>query len=209
MNAKLVIAVLLLFIVIYMYYKNNDTEEFEEGVSDEVRGILSSGDDSFMQLEPSHEKTEEPKPYKRFSYVEGDRGTVGEWTGAFGKPVFSVNDEHPIMPDKHNGNFAKYATDKKFQLPEEKTIDPEDIYNADNYLPKEKNDKWFEVIDVPIDINDKNLTAVFRQVGFTATQSNKNANYQIRADPPITKKTVGPFLYSAIEPEMYSTGLCA
>jgi len=74
---------------------------------------------------------------------------------------------------------------------------------ATDLLPKE--DQWsneadsFEAI-MPKAIKDQNFLEADRFIGVdTISTSNKNANLQLRADPPIKKTDVGPFLNSSYD----------
>ena len=52
------------------------------------------------------------------------------------------------------------------------------------------------------------LLDVRQQVGIdTQGSSMKNANYQLRADPPNPRSSVGPWLNSTYEPDLYRKAL--
>jgi len=74
---------------------------------------------------------------------------------------------------------------------------------ATDLLPKE--DKWDDATDsfeaiMPKAIKDQNFLEADRFYGIdTIATSNKNANLQLRADPPIKKTDVGPFLNSSYD----------
>lgn len=77
------------------------------------------------------------------------------------------------------------------------------VANPTDLLPQDSNSQWANLnplsgsVPVPVDL----LQAGY-QIGLdTIGQSLKNANYQLRSDPIIEKKDVGPWMQSTIEPD--------
>lgn len=78
-------------------------------------------------------------------------------------------------------------------------------FNAQEYLPKEYRDDWFQT-DVQMDNFKINSDALINPnpyiVGIpTAAGSHKNANYDLRPSPPCPKITTGPWQQSTIMPD--------
>lgn len=79
---------------------------------------------------------------------------------------------------------------------------PRDKLSAEDLLPKDAaNSKWAQVNPAGQgDVKDQNmLTAGFHIGVNTVGQSLRNANYQLRSDPPNPKLSVGPWNQTTIE----------
>jgi hypothetical protein len=77
------------------------------------------------------------------------------------------------------------------------------VANPSDLLPQDSNSQWANLnplsgsVPVPVDL----LQAGY-QIGLdTIGQTLKNANYQLRSDPIIEKKDIGPWMQSTIEPD--------
>jgi hypothetical protein len=79
---------------------------------------------------------------------------------------------------------------------------PRDKLTVEDLLPKDAaNSKWAQVIPAGQgDVKDQNyLTAGYLSGVNTVGQSMRNANYQLRSDPPIDRMNVGPWNQTTIE----------
>lgn len=77
------------------------------------------------------------------------------------------------------------------------------VANPSDLLPKDQNSQWANLN--PVGGNSINMPDLL-QAGFhvgldTIGQTLKNANYQLRSDPIIEKKDIGPWMNSTIEPD--------
>jgi len=81
---------------------------------------------------------------------------------------------------------------------------PKDTVTASELLPRDDPYNLFNQInpDVPGHIADKNFLESGHHFGInTVGSSMRNANYQLRSDPPIPKVSVSPWLESTIDPD--------
>ena len=70
-------------------------------------------------------------------------------------------------------------------------------------LPKDQNSQWASLNPVGGNVALPDLLQAGYHVGLdTIGQTLKNANYQLRSDPIIEKKDIGPWLQSTIEPDI-------
>jgi len=79
---------------------------------------------------------------------------------------------------------------------------PRDKLTADDLLPKDAaNSKWAQVNPAGQgELKDQNFLNAGYQIGIdTIGQSLRNANYQLRSDPPNPKLSVGPWQQSTID----------
>lgn len=147
--------------------------------------------------------------YKRSSYAGGDRGMTGpsDWDRYFdennnviGAGLEGSNDRF-VPRNDDNGDFAAFATDGKIKSGQE--LDPEDLYDSNNYLPQEHRDDWYEVMPEPVSVKNRSLINVTRPIGVnTISTTKKNASYDIRGTPACPKYVISPFLNSSIEQDI-------
>lgn len=83
------------------------------------------------------------------------------------------------------------------------------VANPSDLLPKDQNSQWASLN--PVGGNAINMPDLL-QAGFhvgldTIGQTLKNANYQLRSDPIIEKRDIGPWMHSTIEPDYGRTSL--
>lgn len=82
---------------------------------------------------------------------------------------------------------------------------PKDKLTADDLLPKDAaNTKWSQVNPAGQgSVKDQNFLQAGYHVGLNTTQGTmKNANLQLRSDPPAPKTLVSPWLNSSYEPDL-------
>jgi len=82
---------------------------------------------------------------------------------------------------------------------------PKDKLTADDLLPKDAaNTKWSQVNPAGQgSVKDQNFLQAGYHVGLNTTQGTmKNANLQLRSDPPAPKTLVSPWMNSSYEPDM-------
>lgn len=82
----------------------------------------------------------------------------------------------------------------------------QELYNSSNYLPNGDN-KW---ADMPVKVNQKDLIgSTIRHVGVnTIGQSLRNANLQLREEPPNPQDNVSPWLNTTIDRDLTRKPLC-
>lgn len=109
----------------------------------------------------------------------------------------------------HNNDKQTYEqTHEQFQDPKKY---PE--HNTDNdkhsvdYLPKEQEQDWFEIIDQPIDVKNRHLINIITINTNSGLCSNR-PSHDIKGDkPPCPKIITSPWLQSSIEPDKNSKPL--
>jgi hypothetical protein len=81
---------------------------------------------------------------------------------------------------------------------------PREQLNPMDLLPEDKHSQWAQVNPTGAgDIQGKNFLSAGALIGVnTIGQSLRNANLQLRAEPPCPQVQVGPWLQSTIEPDL-------
>lgn len=134
--------------------------------------------------------------YSTSNYVDGQRGKMD--TDAFfnmSEPQSNNNMEIGVANDQ--SNFASYTagTAKK-----QKDVDK---FNAEKLLPQDDNNNdWFDNPYEQTSIKNSKLINIYKPIGVnTIGSSLKNANRQLRADPPCPKFAISPWNNSSYEPD--------
>lgn len=105
--------------------------------------------------------------------------------------------------------LSEYGTDSMGSVPMNAAKKPKDCYpreqlNPTELLPSDVNSAWAAVNPHGAgDIQGKNFLSAGALVGVnTVGQSLRNANYQLRAEPPNPQVQVGPWMQTTIEPDL-------
>jgi hypothetical protein len=148
--------------------------------------------------------------YKRSSYNEGKRGNLGQsdWQNFYdhNNNIIgqSENDENDkFLPNDEAGDgFAVFRTNKQETCGSNQDCSPEELFDAQKYLPQEVNDDWFELVPEAISVKNRHLINITKPIGVnTIGSSKKNASHDLRGAPSCPKFVVSPFLNSSIEPD--------
>lgn len=101
-----------------------------------------------------------------------------------------------VPRDETGGNMATYIPGVKKELSEL------DKFNAEDLLPNEKNNDWWEDVQTTT-VKNRHLINIYRPVGINTIQSSlKNPSYDIRGAPPNPKTFVSPWNQSSYEPDI-------
>ena len=80
---------------------------------------------------------------------------------------------------------------------------PKDQLSPEDLLPGDANSKWAKNAPVSGDLKDQNfLTAGYHTGVNTVGQSLRNANRQLRSEPPNPQVKVSPWMQTTIDPDM-------
>lgn len=117
-----------------------------------------------------------------------DKYQEGEVTGATEQQV-----SEPVQIDDQSNNGNQYPND----------CFPKDQLSASELLPGNANSKWSQVVPSGQgELGDQNFLNAGYHVGVnTVGQTLRNANLQLRSEPPNPQLKVSPWLQSTIEPD--------
>lgn len=148
------------------------------------------------------------------NYRDGKRGQSGPqaWQQYFDEnnSIFVEGEGKGFAPnDSGSDGFATYKTTDKQNCGTGQNCPVEDLFNAQNYLPKEANDDWFKTQKEPVSVKNRHLINVVKPIGINTVQTSlKNASRDFRGTPPCPKFVVSPFLNSSIEPDNNIRQMC-
>lgn len=142
---------------------------------------------------------------RKVSYASGQRGGGGSaLDSAFG-PIITgdhkTNDQ--FQPnDGGSSDFAAFSSNGQTKCGSNGDCPVEDLFNNENYLPREVNDDWFDTQPEPVSVKNHHLINVTRPIGVSTTAGSlRNASHDLRGNEPCPKFVVSPFLQSSIEPD--------
>jgi hypothetical protein len=174
-NVLMLLAVVAVIYVVYQIYKNYTRKEGYEGQDneDEVEQPIYENYD-----EP--ESQPEPEPETRL--YQNDEMPQG------GDMVENMN-ENPVERDMRNAQMMGMGGDQ---------------LTAQDLLPQDKSSTWANVNpDGQGTLEGKNFLQAGYHIGInTVGQNLRNANLQIRSEPPCPQVQVSPWLQSTIEPDV-------
>ena len=141
--------------------------------------------------------------YSGFKYNLGDSMETGNYPEVYGNPNPTIQahmkENHPPNPsmnvEQPKKNVQPAATQGGYSA--QSTVNPSDL------LPNDVNSQWSTLNPVNQSITTPDLLQAGHHMGIdTVGQTLKNANYQLRSDPIIAKKDIGPWNQSTIEPDL-------
>jgi hypothetical protein len=209
MNSNVKIAIGLLILIAVLYYFTKDSAVQNEGsvaaVNIGSKPSTSSGvGDRFADADSQSYQQSATDP--------------SDWDAQFAnsnqvtdRSVHETNDEYAPV-DETSGAYASYRPYKKSKSggsSDPATDDGWALYDAEEYMPQEKVDEWFETYNVPQQIKNQHLLS--NQMGYgvdTKQQSMKIANMDLRPAPPCPKFVVSIFNQSTAEPDYNRKTLC-
>lgn len=118
------------------------------------------------------------------------------------QPIDPVKASDSVKPSEPTNNEDYKAVDFQTSNQIPSSCFPRDKLTAEDLLPKDAaNSKWAEANPAGQgDVRDKNYLNAGFLIGIdTVGQSLRNANYQLRSDPPNPRMNVGPWNQSTIE----------
>lgn len=144
------------------------------------------------------------------SYSKSNRVSEEDVTSESGVEEFGNEvAEQPVKPGESLGNNSVFEevgdggpdNQNKNQYP--KDCFPKDQLNPEDLLPTDNSSKWAQVNPkAPGELGDQNFLEAGHHIGVnTVGQTLRNANMQIRSEPPNPQMKVSPWLQTTIEPD--------
>jgi hypothetical protein len=203
----LVLAIVAIGYLVKMYRKRN-TEGFEdvpaESGSLEMPSMEQCADDKFLNEPSNRQKCDMMLAMKEKDTKTAEKVTEG----------FMVNgDGYAVMPSEELGRNETFkrldemgGAGGEFGLGGNmypKDCFPKDQLTPAELLPGDANSKWAQSVPAnPGELGDQNFLAAGFHIGInTVGQTLRNANRQLRSEPPNPQVKVSPWLQSTIEPD--------
>jgi hypothetical protein len=156
-----------------------------------------------MGLNALHFRRVNDGKYKNDSYRELNSGSSKSVDDSFKVRDITKNYTDNFVPldESTDGAPINISTKKETE---------KDKYNVNAYLPKEKDDDWFETIET-VNVKNSHLINIYRPIGVnTIGSTHKNSTYDLRGtDKAVCPKfVVAPWNQSSIEPDRSMKSLC-
>ena len=198
--AILLLLTLLLLISYNSKCKMDNIERFEN----EVGGNDAFDSTNMFNLhQPSHLQSVADNANKLADIKKASNGEVMPNV----RPVDPTDNYYGSYSSNKGDSFEKF--EDATQLPSQPTDTGSylnrDRLTSDDLLPKDAgNSKWAEINPAGSgDIRDQNFLTAGYHIGInTIGQSLRNANLQLRSEPPNPQVAVSPWLISTIEPDV-------
>jgi hypothetical protein len=103
-----------------------------------------------------------------------------------------------------NNDMDYYSVDKNYEEQRNESNFPKEQLNADDLLPKDNASLWAQSNpEGEGSLKDRNFLQSGYHIGInTVGQTLRNANQQLRSDPPCPQVKVSPWLQTTIEPDL-------
>lgn len=103
-----------------------------------------------------------------------------------------------------NSNMDYLSMDQNLQEQRQESNFPKEQLNADDLLPKDNSSLWAQVNPAGEgSLKDRNFLQSGYHIGInTVGQTLRNANQQLRSEPPNPQVKVSPWLQTTIEPDL-------
>jgi hypothetical protein len=171
-----------------------------------LRGMLSGFGMEGFTTDPANMKKMGGKSGSMYPAMNGGMG--GSGAPGEGGAALAAAHVAKAMPTKEGmADFG--ADDVMGPVPMAAGAKPQGCYpreqlNPMDLLPEDTNSQWAQVNPKGAgDIQGKNFLSAGALIGVnTIGQSLRNANLQLRAEPPCPQVQVGPWLQSTIEPDL-------
>jgi len=230
---KFVILVIAVALLLYFMNKDNDNyttvsntvaepenthnDQNDSHISSALDQLVSTGENEISNISSIEKKmlsknsvnganvkvsySTDPRPSNRTDKVLDDFFERGNSI----TNVAADNNRFEPLDDTNKGGDS-YAP---VNLGKPKKQTTKDIYNLDNFLPKQVNEDWFDNVPEPISVKNRYLINISKQVGVnTIGSSHKNASWDLRGEVYCPKFVVSPWMQSSIEPDTSLVGLC-
>ena len=158
------------------------TESTVEELNNDFNQVVNNDPDGAQVTENNSVNTQDVPQVTENNPVEGPSASEPLGTNAQPGPVADLFKTSNAVPDQ---------------------CYPKDILSADDLLPMSKDSTWAQSVPAGQgSLTDQNFLNAGYHLGVnTVGQSLRNANRQIRSDPPCPRRKVSPWLQSTIEPD--------
>lgn len=189
----IVIVAGIAYLVYYLYNKNNESQypvksEKEKYISEE------SYNKNISTMEETSSET---------NFADINAKLTGSLSG-MKNPIMNKVDYLPKGKIVGQENMEHFSNNPEFSVERNLTSFPKDQLTADELLPQDNSSLWAQVNPAGEgSLKDRNFLQSGYHIGInTVGQTLRNANLQIRSEPPCPQVRVSPFLQSTIEPDV-------
>ena len=194
-DASLLIMAIIVMGGVYLIFLTN-TETAESFFQDNAS--LSSDDTESVNSAP--EATVEPQFQETEAQLVAQQAQAEAVATIENTPEVEVQNAEPLGQNEVNKSVEGLGANNN-QMPQE--CYPKDILQPQELLPRDTESTWAQSVPAGQgSLSDQNFLNAGFHVGVnTVGQSLRNANRQIRSDPPCPQVKVSPWMQTTIEPD--------
>ena len=193
----ILIVVGIAYFIYYLYSQNGSVPQMR-GSKEHFQAMYNQSEDN--SEDNSQEISEESSG---LSVTQSMRGKPS----GLGNPV--MNKQMYSNPNSNggvvgSGNMNYFSKDSSQEEERNTTSFPKDQLTADELLPQDNSSLWAQVNPSGEgSLKDRNFLQSGYHIGInTVGQTLRNANLQLRSEPPCPQVQVSPFLQSTISPDL-------
>jgi len=189
----IVIVAGIAYLIYYLYNKNNENhmvkDENERYVTQETQRRVP-----MMQEETPNEET---------NFASINAKLTGAPSG-LSNPIMNKINTLPKGKIVGEENMEHFSNNPDFSAERNLTSFPKDQLTAEELLPQDNSSLWAQVNPSGEgSLKDRNFLQSGYHIGInTVGQTLRNANMQLRSEPPCPQVRISPWLQSTIEPDV-------
>lgn len=198
-NILIIIVVIVIAYLIYYLYSSKTS-----------KSSVPSSESSMQKKMVMHENFQDPDP--RIKNVKGK--ITGEASG-LENPVMNKTVQNPTGNIIGGNKMEHFSTDSQYQQDRNVSSFPKEQLTADELLPQDNSSLWAQVNPSGVgSLKDRSFLQAGYNIGInTVGQTLRNANLQLRSEPPCPQIQVSPWQQSTIESDVsrkpFEIGGCA
>jgi hypothetical protein len=198
----LIMAIIVMGGVYLIFLTNTETAEsfFQENASlssDDTDSVISAPD---AAVEAEAEAEDDAQFQETEAQLAAQQAQVEAVAAIENTPEVEVQNSEPLGQNEVNKSVEGLGANNN-QMPQE--CYPKDILQPQELLPRDTESTWAQSVPAGQgSLSDQNFLNAGFHVGVnTVGQSLRNANRQIRSDPPCPQVKVSPWMQTTIEPD--------
>jgi hypothetical protein len=182
------------YLIYYLYNKNNETQQT---VTSEKEKYISQESQRHIPM------NEEEIPNMETNFAKINAKMTGNLQG-MSNPIMNKINTLPKGKVVGEENMEHFSNNPDYAVERNLTSFPKDQLTAEELLPQDNSSLWAQVNPSGEgSLKDRNFLQSGYHIGInTVGQTLRNANLQLRSEPPCPQVRVSPFLNSTIEPDV-------
>ena len=190
----IVIGIAYLIYYLYYQYSTKDVVQNSNMVAPQYMSPQST---------PEPTVIEQPQVYQREQMSNLNYGMSGSPSGQ-GNPIMNKTNMLPSGPIVGENAMEHFSNNGEYQEERNNTNFPKEQLKAEELLPQDNYSLWAQVNPAGEgSLKDRNFLQSGYHIGInTVGQTLRNANLQLRSEPPCPQVKVSPWMQSSIEPDV-------
>ena len=209
-NILKIVVILLVVGIAYLVYVLYNKGFSTSTSSQDVLSKVDVSSSRVHEAPSSSKKSADHGDSNRVSVRHGIQGALNGVSNPIMEKINSLKGNRVVGED----NIEHFSQNEHFDEQRNDTAFPKDQLTAQELLPQDNNSLWAQVNpEGEGSLKDRNFLQSGYHIGInTVGQTLRNANLQLRSEPPCPQVVVSPFLQSTITPDtsrrVFEVGNC-